>query len=495
MANGSIVTRPVAVVLVATAASAVLACVLSVARVPTVSLVETTALVRALAASALMIGGILGLARWRMTGESHYGLRGLGRLLMGGIALPSVAIARGLSAPGDVTPATCVRALTFGAVLVVTAVALSDERRERWRVDLNVVKIQVLAGAGLVGLLLLGRHRLAGEESPRLLAAQGVMCALAVAWLTLAIGAAAKGRREEWARPVAPLLGIMGVAELFRLPDRPSATLVAVALTAAVGFLVAASGVVDLVRGAQQEQDASEHLSRELADVRQEVSHRETWQVDLTHDARSSLAGIRAAMYTLDRHAAELDASTADRLRVATLAELTHLEHLLVGASGDETVFDVAEVVRNVTDVRRAAGVLVDVSAGRELVRGAPGDIATALQNLLVNAEEHAPGSPVAVEVHRRGALVCVAVSDDGPGVPAEAADLVFDRGFRGPDSRGSGVGLSIARALVRRHGGELELASTEARTTFVLSLPAVDAAELPGAGDGDAGVLPVPAA
>ena len=178
---------------------------------------------------------------------------------------------------------------------------------------------------------------------------------------------------------------------------------------------------------------------------------------------------LGAILYVM---AVALSDDTADRLRVATLAELTHLEQMLVGISTEVDPYDVADVVRTVTDVRRAAGLRIDVDLWSAPVRCVPADLATALQNLLVNAHDHAPGADVRVGVRTTGDLVQVVVADDGPGIPAVRAGSAFDRGARGPDSDGSGLGLSIARALVRRNGGELELRRTGSGTTFVISLP-----------------------
>jgi signal transduction histidine kinase len=187
------------------------------------------------------------------------------------------------------------------------------------------------------------------------------------------------------------------------------------------------------------------------------------------------LAGIRAAMHTLDRHADELDPATADRLRLATLAELTHLEQMLEHRDVEDDVFDVADVVRTVTDVRRVAGLRVDVTLCPARVRGVPGDLATVLQNLLVNAHEHAPGAGVTVDVRPDGDLARIVVADDGPGMTSADAGSAFGRGSRGPGSTGSGLGLSIARALTRRHGGELELLPSAHGSTFVISWPLVE--------------------
>jgi signal transduction histidine kinase len=179
-------------------------------------------------------------------------------------------------------------------------------------------------------------------------------------------------------------------------------------------------------------------------------------------------------VHTLDRQGDRLDPATVDQLRAATLAELSHLEHMLVRRNTDTDVFDVSEVVRTVTDVRRAAGLHMEVTLEPALVRGVPGDLATVLQNLLVNAHEHAPGARVSVAVRTTGPAVHVTVSDDGPGIPFEAADTAFERGFRGADSRGSGLGLAIARTLVRQQGGELELGQAGTGASFVLALPLV---------------------
>jgi signal transduction histidine kinase len=447
-------------------------------------LVQATAIMRALAVPAFLAAGVLRLARWRITGEGHCALRGTAMILMGGMALPSVSLARTLATPeGALTTVTFVRAVTAAVVLYVIAVALSDDDADRPALERRIGWLIAMT-VGMTFLVLSLHERIPPSPAVEVLLAHGVAVALAVAWLTVAVGAVMKARHAPWARPTAALLGAMSLAELFRVPGRPETTVVAATLTAVVGFLVASSALTDLLGAAQDEHDSSLRLSQELALARDEVWTRDSWRHDLTHDARSTLAGIRAAMQTLDRHAEHLDASDAARLRVATLAELAHLEHMLVprstavaaaDAAGDlaaAPVFDVADVVRTVSDVRRAAGQVIDVRAHPALVQGSPGDVATILQNLLVNTQDHAPGARVSVEVGSAGALVQVTVSDDGPGIPAASGPSAFDRGFRGTASRGTGLGLSVARTSARRLGGDLELAPTATGTTFVLTLP-----------------------
>ena len=103
---------------------------------------------------------------------------------------------------------------------------------------------------------------------------------------------------------------------------------------------------------------------------------------------------------------------------------------------------------------------------------------------LIANALAHTPrGTEVVVTAARAGGRAVLAVHDDGPGIPPEHAQRVFDRFYRveGPQASGSGLGLAIARELAEHMDGTVELTSAPGRTTFTLSLPAasVPAAEL----------------
>ena len=110
----------------------------------------------------------------------------------------------------------------------------------------------------------------------------------------------------------------------------------------------------------------------------------------------------------------------------------------------------------------------------RLLVTGVASRLESALRNLLDNALSFAR-SRVTVDVRREGEQVVLAVSDDGPGVPAEDVARVFDRFFttRG-DRRGTGLGLALARAVVEAHGGTIVVDSRPAEgARFVVRLPA----------------------
>jgi two-component system OmpR family sensor kinase len=96
------------------------------------------------------------------------------------------------------------------------------------------------------------------------------------------------------------------------------------------------------------------------------------------------------------------------------------------------------------------------------------------------NALAHTPpGTEIRIATTQSNGRAELTVSDDGPGIPGEHAERIFDRFYRveGPHASGSGLGLAIARELAERMGGTVELASEPGRTTFTLSLPATPVA------------------
>ena len=102
-----------------------------------------------------------------------------------------------------------------------------------------------------------------------------------------------------------------------------------------------------------------------------------------------------------------------------------------------------------------------------------------ALQNLAANALRHAPRSGhVDLRAELRGGGIALTVADNGPGIAPEHVAFVFDRFYkadsaRSGDSGGSGLGLSIVRAIVERHGGSVSVSSEPgADTVFTIWLP-----------------------
>jgi len=295
-----------------------------------------------------------------------------------------------------------------------------------------------------------------------------------------------RGKVEPWAARVAPLLGGMATASLFRtasIHDLDSFRVAAGLLVSVVAGLAAYCAVMDLARTTDGGQLHVHALEGALTRARELAGNQHAWREELAHDAHNALAGLRAALLTLERYGAGLDGSTIERLRSAALEEVGHLEHLIDRTDQDRPVdFDISDVVVSTVATRIATGLDVRVGPVDGRAHGRPGDLATVLQNLLVNAAVHAPGSPVEVSSTQVADRLEIRVADHGPGIPDEAASRVFERGERGPDSRGSGLGLYVARELMRAQDGDLRLVKHSGGCTFVLSLPLARPAPAPSA-------------
>lgn len=184
--------------------------------------------------------------------------------------------------------------------------------------------------------------------------------------------------------------------------------------------------------------------------------------------------------------AARLSAE-ASRLALLT-SRIMNLSRLQASDALTEQDVSIDEVVASALD---AHAIQAD-SAGVEVVRGGTrglyvrGDaqvLSEAVGNLIANAIAYSPqGSSVGVGVKAADGIVEIAVTDRGIGIAEGEQDRVFERFYRADPARarrtgGSGLGLSIVKHAVQRHGGEVRLWSRPGRgSTFTIRLPQIEA-------------------
>jgi signal transduction histidine kinase len=138
-------------------------------------------------------------------------------------------------------------------------------------------------------------------------------------------------------------------------------------------------------------------------------------------------------------------------------------------------------VVARHEQASRDAGVRIvsSIEAGAESLAGDRDRLEQALQNLAANALRHAPaGTSVELKAARTANGITISVSNEGPGIAPEHLPHVFDRFYkvqpsrsteRGASPGGSGLGLSIVKAIVERHGGRVSVSSEAGTTRFNL--------------------------
>ena len=121
----------------------------------------------------------------------------------------------------------------------------------------------------------------------------------------------------------------------------------------------------------------------------------------------------------------------------------------------------VTDAVADVLPIAIARG--IDIGAEEMVtahVRAVETDIGIAVKNLVSNAVRYTPdGGTIDLRMRRDGDMVWIDVIDTGPGIDEELLPRVFDRFFRAnPDIEGSGLGLSIVKAIAARYGGDVTL-------------------------------------
>lgn len=210
--------------------------------------------------------------------------------------------------------------------------------------------------------------------------------------------------------------------------------------------------------GAAEVRQAASAFNRMQERVSRFLAQRTEMLAGVSHDLRTPLTRLRLALAMMPQ-----DEATAQDISDMTgdIAEMERLvEAYLAFARGEGSEkaepVDLGALLADLVVAARRAGRMVALDAEPELVvLLRPGAFRRAVTNLIDNAGRHA--SHVAVRAWRQDErFVEVTVDDDGPGIPAERREAAFKPFESGTGS--TGLGLTIARDIVRAHGGELTL-------------------------------------
>ncbi len=209
----------------------------------------------------------------------------------------------------------------------------------------------------------------------------------------------------------------------------------------------------------------------------------------LAHDFKGPLTTIIGFTELLEQHALEGgDAESALRTirqsatRLASLANdtlaLSHVEQGELNLAADPV--NISDIVKETVEALEAdREIACNVSAGDPVVRGDPARLRQVFENVIGNAIKYSPGGqPLEIRVTETDHTVRVAVSDQGIGIPADEMRFLFERFTRASNAKrskikGTGLGLYLAKTLVERHGGNIQVQSElNQGSTFTIVLP-----------------------
>ena len=218
---------------------------------------------------------------------------------------------------------------------------------------------------------------------------------------------------------------------------------------------------------------------------------------DISHDLRTPLVAMRGYLELLVSRGDSLTPEDRQRYAEIALRQSDHLTSLIdelfelakldwKGIVLDREPFAIAELASDVIQkfalaaAKRNVRMTVVAAPGLPLVDGDLPLMERALENLIGNALRHTPDSGlVEIRLRATAAGVHAQVADTGRGIPADELPFVFERHYRGTesrrsDARGAGLGLAIAKRIVELHGGALRVESEPGQgTRFLFDLPA----------------------
>jgi signal transduction histidine kinase len=273
---------------------------------------------------------------------------------------------------------------------------------------------------------------------------------------------------------------------------------------APVGDLVEAAGRVEAgeigtqveVRGPSEVRSLARAFNAMSARLEETDAARRRLLADVSHELRTpltvmqgTLEGILDGLYPADEahlvpvlEETRVLARLIDDLRTLSLSEAGVLR---LHREPTDLARLIGEVVAGHRAAADEAGVAISVEAPADLrpLEVDPSRIRQVIGNLVANALRFTPaGGRVSVDAGQDADETWVRVADTGPGIDPESLEHVFDRFYRSPGSPGTGLGLPIARNLVRAHGGQITINSPPGGGTEVrFTLP--DAPEEPSPG------------
>lgn len=217
-------------------------------------------------------------------------------------------------------------------------------------------------------------------------------------------------------------------------------------------------------------------MNHHLERVRGLIDTRRRFMDDTAHHLRAPLTTLQTQVSyalrepdptllrkALDAIHRQLDEAVRQTQQMLTLARTDDADFVLLPTDVHTVA---AACARDWWRTARAHGVTLSFEAEHAppmLVRGHAGLIKEALANLLHNAVRHASAGgriSVGLKFDSGGGSVCLSVTDDGSGIPEAELPRIGERYFRASNTQGpgSGLGLSIVRAIVERHGGQMHL-------------------------------------
>jgi len=223
--------------------------------------------------------------------------------------------------------------------------------------------------------------------------------------------------------------------------------------------------------GPQELRGAARAVNTMQSRLRSLIADRTKTLAAVAHDMRTPLMRLRLAAENV---------TPEQRERMAKeIGEVEALVASFIAFARDDPAeearvrLDLAALLQSIADDQVEAGQSVTFEGDERLVvTGQPLGLKRLFSNLVENALKYAGAARM--RMHREEGAVVIEVADDGPGIPADQRESVFEPFVRLSDGAGgAGLGLPAARSIARAHGGDIAILDTERGALLRVTLPA----------------------
>jgi len=299
----------------------------------------------------------------------------------------------------------------------------------------------------------------------------------------------ARVRAALWvAAAAATVVALIIGGLLFRSIIAPLRSLTAASQTIAEGDLSARAPV----QGRDEIAQLADAFNQMAGSLSRAEEARQNQTADIAHELRTPLTVIQGTLEAMldGVYSADQENLLAALAQTRTLSRLVEDLRLLALADAGRlrlhtAPLDLAPFLRQIVEahqpqsLERGVSLALEMPPSLPLVEADRDRLAQVMGNLLGNALRYASqGGHVTVRAMEQNQEIVVAVADDGPGIPSQDLPHLFERFWRGGRARrratgGSGLGLTIARSIVKAHGGRIWAESVAGEeSTFAFALP-----------------------
>lgn len=220
------------------------------------------------------------------------------------------------------------------------------------------------------------------------------------------------------------------------------------------------SPLIDEASGPSEVRQASRVFNQMQSRIKQQMEERNRFLAAVSHDLRTPLTRLKLRAEKIDQHELQSDVRN-DINEMASIIDTT-LDYLRGNEHPEETcLLDIGALVNSLAEDANESRNVLTVTGKVSPIRLQPVAIRRCLNNLLENALRY--GESATISMEETADKVVIAIHDAGPGIPEEKLEAVFAPFYRLDSSRsrhsgGVGLGLSIARDMARKQGGDVTL-------------------------------------